>query len=232
MFCLPQHLESYAAEVFGRLAAADRLRGLARDPFITGLAGFLACSGAPGSCQLPSARFLRASFSVRKLASARAKVLPEKAVRRPRKVSLCTSRVPPSAGVSGGQREAVLAADDARQAGYPPQLRARVGDGDLRLDGHQAAVGRMDAAQRDPVPDGDLPGCFAEQRVPLRVAAKVGQGGPHGLRRGADLDGGGHGLHALSRLSSHRPRARRGPVIFNVHRTSFSRILRTAHDER
>ena len=38
-FCLPQHLESYAADVFGRLAAADRLRGLARDPFITALAG-------------------------------------------------------------------------------------------------------------------------------------------------------------------------------------------------
>ena len=32
-FCLPQHLESYAADVFGRLAAADRLRGPARDPF-------------------------------------------------------------------------------------------------------------------------------------------------------------------------------------------------------
>jgi hypothetical protein len=39
VFCLPQHLESYAADVFGRLAAADRLRGLARDPFITALAG-------------------------------------------------------------------------------------------------------------------------------------------------------------------------------------------------
>jgi len=26
VFCLPQHLESYAADVFGRLAAADRLR--------------------------------------------------------------------------------------------------------------------------------------------------------------------------------------------------------------
>lgn len=35
VFCLPQHLESYAADVFGRLDAADRLRGLARDPFIT-----------------------------------------------------------------------------------------------------------------------------------------------------------------------------------------------------
>jgi hypothetical protein len=29
VFCLPQHLESYAADVFGRLAAAERLRGLA-----------------------------------------------------------------------------------------------------------------------------------------------------------------------------------------------------------
>gem|GEM_PF-3531038 len=27
VFCLPQHLESYAADVFGRLGAADRLRG-------------------------------------------------------------------------------------------------------------------------------------------------------------------------------------------------------------
>ena len=42
MFCLPQHLESYAADVSGRQAAADRLRGLARDPLITGLAGSLA----------------------------------------------------------------------------------------------------------------------------------------------------------------------------------------------
>lgn len=38
VFCLPQHLESYAADVFGRLAAADRLRGLAREAFITALA--------------------------------------------------------------------------------------------------------------------------------------------------------------------------------------------------
>jgi cell filamentation protein len=42
VFCLPQHLESYAADVFGRLAAADRLRGLAGDPFLTGLAGLIA----------------------------------------------------------------------------------------------------------------------------------------------------------------------------------------------
>jgi hypothetical protein len=37
VFCLPQHLESYAADIFGRLEAADQLRGLARDPFITQL---------------------------------------------------------------------------------------------------------------------------------------------------------------------------------------------------
>jgi hypothetical protein len=37
--CLPQHLVSCAADVSGRLAAADRLRGLARDPFLTALAG-------------------------------------------------------------------------------------------------------------------------------------------------------------------------------------------------
>ena len=42
VFCLPQHQESYAADVFGGLAAADRLRGLARDPFITALAGYFA----------------------------------------------------------------------------------------------------------------------------------------------------------------------------------------------
>ena len=39
LFCLPQHLESYGAEIFGRLAGADRLRGLAREPFIGQLAG-------------------------------------------------------------------------------------------------------------------------------------------------------------------------------------------------
>jgi cell filamentation protein len=48
VFCLPQHLESYAADVFGRLAAAGRLRGLARDPFITGLAAGRVPVGAGG----------------------------------------------------------------------------------------------------------------------------------------------------------------------------------------
>jgi hypothetical protein len=38
VFCLPQHLESYAADVFGRLAAADRLL-LQRRPITTSLIG-------------------------------------------------------------------------------------------------------------------------------------------------------------------------------------------------
>lgn len=41
VFCLPQHLASYAADVFGRLAAADWLRGLNREQFIGKVAEFL-----------------------------------------------------------------------------------------------------------------------------------------------------------------------------------------------
>jgi cell filamentation protein, protein adenylyltransferase len=33
-FCLPQHIHSFAAEVFGGLAKEDRLRGLSRDSFV------------------------------------------------------------------------------------------------------------------------------------------------------------------------------------------------------
>ena len=63
MFCLPQHLQSYAADVFGRLAAAERLRGLARDPFITGLAGFLADVNALHPFREGNGRAQRAFFS-------------------------------------------------------------------------------------------------------------------------------------------------------------------------
>jgi cell filamentation protein len=63
VFCLPQHLESYAAEVFGRLAAADRLRGLARDPFITALAGFVADVNALHPFRDGNGRAQRAFFS-------------------------------------------------------------------------------------------------------------------------------------------------------------------------
>jgi len=41
-FCLPQHLESFASEVFGRLAATDFLRGRDREEFRDGLTELLA----------------------------------------------------------------------------------------------------------------------------------------------------------------------------------------------
>jgi cell filamentation protein len=63
VFCLPQHLESYAADVFGRLAAADRLRGLARDAFITALAGFLGDVNALHPFREGNGRAQRAFFS-------------------------------------------------------------------------------------------------------------------------------------------------------------------------
>ena len=60
VFCLPQHLESYAADVFGQLAAVERLRGLARDPFITALAGSwltsTPCTRSARATAAPSAR--------------------------------------------------------------------------------------------------------------------------------------------------------------------------------
>ncbi|MGH3436017.1 MAG: Fic/DOC family protein [Sciscionella sp.] len=42
MFCLPQHIESFAAEVFGRLEAAQRLRGRNHETFVDGLTELLA----------------------------------------------------------------------------------------------------------------------------------------------------------------------------------------------
>lgn len=41
LFCLPEHIESYGAEIFGELAEEDRLRDLARDRFIDRLAHYL-----------------------------------------------------------------------------------------------------------------------------------------------------------------------------------------------
>lgn len=63
VFCLPQHLRSYAAGVFGRLAAADWLRGLPRDRFITGLAEFLADVNALHPFREGNGRTQRAFFS-------------------------------------------------------------------------------------------------------------------------------------------------------------------------
>ena len=63
VFCLPQHLRSYAADVFGRLAAADRLRGLPRDRFVTKLAEFLADVNALHPFREGNGRTQRAFFS-------------------------------------------------------------------------------------------------------------------------------------------------------------------------
>jgi cell filamentation protein len=63
VFCLPQHLRSYAADVFGRLTAADRLRGLPRDRFITQLAEFLADVNALHPFREGNGRTQRAFFS-------------------------------------------------------------------------------------------------------------------------------------------------------------------------
>ncbi len=63
VFCLPQHLTSYGLDVFGRLAAADRLRGLNREQFIAELAGFLADVNAMHPFREGSGRTQRAFFS-------------------------------------------------------------------------------------------------------------------------------------------------------------------------
>ena len=57
------------------------------------------------------------------------------------------------------------------------QLRAGIGGDDLRLDGHQAAVARLDGAERDALPHGHLAGRLAEEGISLRIFAQVGQHG-------------------------------------------------------
>ena len=63
VFCLPEHLHSYAGEVFGRLAAVDLLRGLPRDRFVTGLAEFLADVNALHPFREGNGRTQRAFFA-------------------------------------------------------------------------------------------------------------------------------------------------------------------------
>jgi cell filamentation protein, protein adenylyltransferase len=63
VFCLPQYLAPCAADIFSRLAAADRLRGLARDPFITRLTEFLADVNALHPFREGNGRAQRAFFS-------------------------------------------------------------------------------------------------------------------------------------------------------------------------
>jgi cell filamentation protein len=63
LFCLPQHLATSAADVFGRLAAADRLRALNREQFIGRVAEFLADVNALHPFREGNGRAQRAFFS-------------------------------------------------------------------------------------------------------------------------------------------------------------------------
>jgi cell filamentation protein len=63
LFCLPPHLATAAADVFGRLAAADRLRGLNREQFIGRTAEFLADVNALHPFREGNGRAQRAFFS-------------------------------------------------------------------------------------------------------------------------------------------------------------------------
>ena len=63
LFCLPQHLVTAGADVFGRLAAADRLRGLNREQFIGRTAEFLADVNALHPFREGNGRAQRAFFS-------------------------------------------------------------------------------------------------------------------------------------------------------------------------
>lgn len=63
LFCLPQHLATYAADVFGRLAAGDHLRGLNREQFIGRAAEFLADINALHPFREGNGRAQRAFFS-------------------------------------------------------------------------------------------------------------------------------------------------------------------------
>lgn len=63
LFCLPQHLETYGAEVFSRLAAADWLRQLPRARFIGLLAEFLGDVNALHPFREGNGRTQRAFFS-------------------------------------------------------------------------------------------------------------------------------------------------------------------------
>jgi len=63
LFCLPQHLVTAGADVFGRLAAADRLRGLNREQFIGRTAEFLADVNALHPFREGNGRVQRAFFA-------------------------------------------------------------------------------------------------------------------------------------------------------------------------
>lgn len=63
LFCLPEHLESYGAEIFGELAEEDRLRSLDREPFIGRLAHYLGDVNALHPLRDGNGRTQRAFFA-------------------------------------------------------------------------------------------------------------------------------------------------------------------------
>jgi cell filamentation protein len=62
MFCLPQHIESYSAEVFGQLAKERHLRGLPRERFVDRVTYFLAEVNAVHPFREGNGRTQRAFF--------------------------------------------------------------------------------------------------------------------------------------------------------------------------
>lgn len=63
LFCLPEHIESYGAEIFGKLAEEDRLRSLDRKPFIDRFAHYLADVNALHPFRDGNGRAQRAFFA-------------------------------------------------------------------------------------------------------------------------------------------------------------------------
>ncbi|MDQ3151478.1 MAG: Fic family protein [Actinomycetota bacterium] len=63
MFCLPQFIEPYAADVFGKLARANHLRGLKRSGFLDGLAEAVGGNNAVHPFREGNGRTQRVFFS-------------------------------------------------------------------------------------------------------------------------------------------------------------------------
>jgi cell filamentation protein len=63
MFCLPEHIESYAGEIFGHLAGEGHLAGLGREAFVERLAHYLGEVNAVHPFREGNGRTQRAFFS-------------------------------------------------------------------------------------------------------------------------------------------------------------------------
>jgi len=63
MFCLPRHIESYAADIFGRLAGERHLTALPREQFVGRLASYLGDVNALHPFREGNGRTQRAFFS-------------------------------------------------------------------------------------------------------------------------------------------------------------------------